>query len=138
VICSLAIVSSIAVLSILCVIVYKHIRKLQSPSYAVSNPVPQGFFLIVNLFVAGTPSFWCSINLDFIQSFDGWYLLRWLKLGYLGGGKYCTLEGVTMTSGELESALWTFIITLNTLMMIVGGRSTREWLSRKTSSGNAR
>jgi hypothetical protein len=75
---------------------------------------------------------------DFIQSIGGLLAIRWVALDKVVPGPLCTLQGVLLTSGDIGSAIWTFIITIHTFILLAGGRRLRYWITEKTSAGVGR
>lgn len=73
--------------------------------------------------------------LDFIESFFGLFSTRYLTTNSFITGPYCTFQAVGLVSGVLGSAIWTFVFTVNTFLLLAGGRNTRAWLIEKSTSG---
>ena len=53
-------------------------------------------------------------------------------------GPYCTFQGLVLQCGLLGGAIWTFVVTLNTFILIAGGPSRRAWIVEKSASGKGR
>jgi hypothetical protein len=73
--------------------------------------------------------------LDFIQSFTTLFVIRYLTTNSLITGSYCAFQAVGLISGVIGSAIWTFVITVNTFLLLAGGRNTRAWVIEKSNSG---
>src|SRR5271169_1794338 len=53
-------------------------------------------------------------------------------------GPGCTLQGYLINSGDIASAIWSFVIALHTFTLLAGGRKWGSWAAEKTSSGKGR
>ena len=53
-------------------------------------------------------------------------------------GPFCTFQGVVLQCGLLAEPIWTFVVTINTFIMIAGGPGPRAWAAEKSSSGKTR
>jgi hypothetical protein len=53
-------------------------------------------------------------------------------------GPGCTLQGFLINSGDIASAIWSFVIALHTFTLLAGGPKWRGWAAEKTASGKAR
>jgi hypothetical protein len=53
-------------------------------------------------------------------------------------GPGCTLQGFLINSGDISSAIWSFIIALHSFTLLVGSPKLRGWAADKTTSGKAR
>jgi len=73
--------------------------------------------------------------LDFIESFTTLFITRFLTTDSLITGPYCTFQAVGLISGVIGSAIWTLVITVNTFLLLIGGRNMRAWVIEKSSSG---
>lgn len=62
-------------------------------------------------------------------------MVRYLTTDSLITGPYCTFQAVGLISGVIGSAIWTFVITVNTFLLLAGGVSTRAWVIEKSNSG---
>jgi hypothetical protein len=133
-------VSCAASFSLLCFLAYQAIKTKSSRGSgrsAMQNNTPQGYFWLVQLFIAGI----VSLNheeltvSDFLESFSALFIIRYLTENSLVTGPYCTFQAVALISGVVGSAVWTFVITLNTFLLLAGGRNTRAWLIEKSTSG---
>lgn len=62
-------------------------------------------------------------------------MVRYLTTDSVITGPYCTFQAVGLISGVIGSAIWTFVITVNTFLLLAGGRSTRAWVIEKGNSG---
>ena len=135
-------VSCIASFSLLCFLSYQTIRARFSRERrrrsGMRDNTPQGYFWLVQLFLAGTippVSFKAKTKPDFIQSFASLLAIRYMTTNQLITGPYCTFQAVGLISGDIGSAIWTFVITLNTFLLLAGGRNTRAWVIEKSTSG---
>lgn len=72
---------------------------------------------------------------DFLESFFALFISRYLTTNSLVTGPYCTFQAVGLISGVLGSAIWTLVVTVNTFLLLAGGRNTRAWLIEKSNSG---
>jgi hypothetical protein len=61
--------------------------------------------------------------------------IRYLSTGLLITGPYCYVQVVGLVMGDVGSALWTFIITVSTFLLLAGGRNVRAWIIEKSNSG---
>jgi len=53
-------------------------------------------------------------------------------------GSGCTLQGFLINSGDIASAIWSFVIAFHTFALLAGGSKIRGWVSEKTGSGKLR
>ena len=53
-------------------------------------------------------------------------------------GGLCTLQGFLIQSGDIASAMWSFIIAVHTFFLLAGGRRWRAWVAEKSTSGKGR
>jgi hypothetical protein len=133
--------SCVATFSFLCFLSYQTIKARFSgdpPASAVRNSTPQGYFWLVQLFIAGisrTPRTRKLTVSDFVESFSALLCSRYLTTNSLITGPYCTVQAVGLIFGVLASAIWTFVFTVNTFLLLAGGRNTRAWLIEKSNSG---
>ena len=72
---------------------------------------------------------------DFIQSFASLFVIRYLTTNLLITGPYCTFQAVALLVGVISSAIWTFVITVNTFLLLACGRNIRAWVIEKSNSG---
>ena len=134
-------ISCAASFSLLCFLAYQTINAKFSGDRgrsAIRNSTPQGYFWLVQLFIAGNsphPLNEKTYVSDFIESFTSLFIIRYLTTNSLITGPYCTFQAVGLITGVLGSAIWTFVITLNTFLLLAGGRNTRAWVIEKTNSG---
>jgi len=137
-------ISCAASFSLLCFFAYQTIKARATRdrgASAIRTSIPQGYFWLVQLFIAGilpAPSRPKTKIPDFIESFSGLFVLRYLTTSSLITGPYCTFQAVGLIAGVIGSAIWTLVITLNTFLLLAGGRNTRAWVIEKTNSGWAR
>ena len=101
------------------------------------KPSPQGFFWLVNLFVAGIP-YDDMTHSDFVQSFTSLFASRFLTTNSVSLGPLCTFQAIGLISGDVGSAIWTFVITIHTFLLLAGGRHCRAWVAEKSASGKLR
>jgi len=123
---------------LLCFLAYQAIKAKSSRRSAIENNTPQGYFWLVQLFIAGILLHFNLEHLtvsDFVESFSALFIIRYMTTNSLITGPYCTFQAVTLIGGVLGSAIWTFVITLNTFLLLVGGRNMRAWLIEKSNSG---
>ena len=43
-----------------------------------------------------------------------------------------------MTAGDLAAAIWTFVVTISTFLLLAGGTNVRDWVARKSAEGKGR
>jgi hypothetical protein len=79
-----------------------------------------------------------SADQDFVQSIGDLFVTRFLVINSVTPGPYCTLQGVVLTTGDVGSAIWTFVIATHTFVLVVGKPKWREWVSQKSTSGKGR
>jgi hypothetical protein len=53
-------------------------------------------------------------------------------------GRGCTLQGFLINSGDVASAIWSFVVALHTFTLLAGGHKWRSWVAEKTATGKAR
>jgi len=102
-----------------------------------SKRPPQGFLWLVNLFVAGIHDR-TLVDLDFIQSFSSLPAARFLSSNSVNLGPLCTIQAIGLISGNVGSAIWTFVITVHTFLLLAGSRSFRDRITKTGSSGKPR
>lgn len=99
----------------------------------------QGFFWLVNLFIAGFFSNGhASDFLDFIQSFAGLLLANSLRLNSTLPGPFCSFQGLLLNSGDISSAIWSLVIAWHTFLTLAGGHKLRHWVAEKSAGGALR
>jgi hypothetical protein len=132
-------VSFAASLSLLCFLSYQGIKTMLSRNRGPSeiSNAPQGYFWLVQLFIAGILFLFPNGKLthsDLIESFTSLFVIRYLTTNSLITGPYCDFQAVGLIWGVMASAIWTFVITVNTFLLLAGGRKTRAWLIDKVNS----
>lgn len=50
----------------------------------------------------------------------------------------CTIQGILINTGDLSSAIWSFIIAVHTFLVLTGGNNWGEWATRKSLMGKSR
>ena len=75
---------------------------------------------------------------DFVQSLGILLTSHWLDINSIEPGAYCNFQAIVLNCGDLGSAMWTFVVALTTFLSIAGGRQTRDWINRKTTSGKTK
>jgi hypothetical protein len=53
-------------------------------------------------------------------------------------GTGCTLQGFFINSGDVASAIWSFVIAVHTFVLLAGNRKWSNWVAEKTESGKGR
>lgn len=53
-------------------------------------------------------------------------------------GPLCTMQGFLINSGDVASAIWSFIIAVHTFFLLAGGRKSRAWVAEKSTGGITR
>jgi G protein-coupled glucose receptor regulating Gpa2 len=61
-----------------------------------------------------------------------------LRLNSVLPGSVCTLQGFLINSGDIASAIWSFVIAAHTFFLLAGGRGWRSWVAEKSMSGKFR
>jgi hypothetical protein len=133
-------ISCVASGYLLCFLSYQGIKPKFSRNRgrSVISNAPQGYFWLVQLFIAGnflSPPNGKLTRSDFIESFASLFVIRYLTTNSLITGPYCKFQAVGLIWGVMASAIWTFVITINTFLLLAGGRKTRAWLIDKGNSG---
>jgi len=133
-------ISCAASFSLLCFLSYQGIKTKFSRNRgrSVISDAPLGYFWLVQLFVAGnllSPRNRKLTDVDFIESFASLFVIRYLTTNSLITGRYCNFQAVGLIWGVMGSAIWTFVVTINTFLLLVGGRKTRAWLIDNGKSG---
>lgn len=98
----------------------------------------QGYFWLVNLFVAGTIPSQSILITDLIQSLGLFLSTDSLIKNSVIPGPVCTLQGFLIQSGDISSSIWAAIIAFHTFFLLAGGRNWRAWAAEKSTSGKAR
>lgn len=75
---------------------------------------------------------------DFIQSLGLVTVAYHLVHDNVLPGGVCTLQGFLIQSGDIASAIWSFIIAVHTFVLLAGGRKWRGWVAEKSTSGKGR
>lgn len=98
----------------------------------------QGYFWLVNLFVAGTSNWDSTDLLDLLQSV-GWGLsANSLYTNSLWPGLACDVQGFFINMGDVSSSIWSLIIAFHTFLLLAGGQRARAWAAEKSTSGKGR
>jgi hypothetical protein len=80
----------------------------------------------------------CSYNLDFAQALATVTVINQLQSNSCLPGRLCTFQGWLLNTGDISSAIWSFVIAGHTFFLLAGGRQWRSWVAEKSSSGKAR
>ena len=140
-------VSLLATSSLLIFLSYTAIREHSSRKRASSrnaalgrnNRYPQGYIWLVNLFIAGeVKGYIGNWLIDFVQALGSVLSAHGLVANSVMPGPYCTFQGLVLQCGLLGGAIWTFVVTLNTFLLIAGGPNRRAWVAEKSASGKGR
>jgi len=103
-------------------------KEVSSPTHHRQVSIhTQGYFWLVNLFVA-----------DFVQSLGLVTVFHQLSQDHVEAGAFCNFQGFMINSGDIASAIWSFIIAVHTFFLLAGGRRYRAWVAEKSMSGNTR
>jgi hypothetical protein len=102
-------------------------RKESKGSFQQVSIHTQGYFWLVNLFVA-----------DFIQSLGLITIINQLLRNQVVPGAFCNFQGFMLNSGDIASAIWSFIIAVHTFFLLAGGRKYRTWVAENSTSGKSR
>jgi hypothetical protein len=122
---------------------YRNSRKPGTLSSALRGTYSihtQGYFWLVNLFIAGIGKhcrYWLII-LDFVQCLGLVIVGHALAKNSVHSGPSCTLQGFLINSGDIGSAIWSFVIAFHTFFLLAGGRKWRTWVAEKSMSGKGR
>jgi len=85
-----------------------------------------------------TFSFVPVLTTDFIQAL-GWTLISYhLAHNSVIPSPACTIQGILINTGDLSSAIWSFVIAVHTFLVLTGGKDWGEWAARKSLQGKAR
>jgi hypothetical protein len=76
--------------------------------------------------------------IDFLQALGSFSSTHGLIVNSVMPGPYCTYQGLVLQCGLLAGSIWTFVVTVNTSIWIVGRPSIRAWLAEKCTSGKSR
>jgi len=100
----------------------------------------QGYIWLVNLFVAGKVHFRIVLILflDWIQSVGLLLVANHLVTDSVLPGSLCTAQGFLINTGDVASAVWSFVIAVHTFFLLAGGRKWRTWVAEKSTTGKAR
>ena len=78
------------------------------------------------------------LTADFIQAL-GWTLISYhLAHNSVIPSPACTIQGILINTGDLSSAIWSFVIAVHTFLVLTGGKDWGEWAARKSLQGKAR
>ena len=53
-------------------------------------------------------------------------------------GPSCTLQGFLINSGDIASAIWSFVIAVHTFFLLAGVHRWRSWVADKSTAGKGR
>jgi hypothetical protein len=100
----------------------------------------QGYFWLVNMFVAGTPQVYQFVLTpeDLVQSFGLFLVTDSLRKNSVIPGPACYLQGFLINTGDISTSIWSFVIAVHTFFLLAGGRNYRAWVAEKSTSGKAR
>jgi len=118
---------------LLIVLAYKAIRNYRQKHHGTSSLREeysihtQGYVWLVNLFIA-----------DFIQSLGLILIAQHLRTNSVEPGPLCSLQGFLINSGDIGSAIWSFVIAMHTFFLLAGGRKWRVWVAEKSMQGKGR
>lgn len=73
-----------------------------------------------------------------MQSLGLFLVTNHLVLNSILPGPICTLQGFLINSGDIASAIWSFVIAVHTFFLLAGGRRWRTWVAEKSMSGKGR
>jgi hypothetical protein len=76
--------------------------------------------------------------LDCIQALGLIIVGHALAKNSVHSGPICTFQGIVINSGDIASALWSFVIAVHTFFLLAGGHRRQTWVARKSTSGKAR
>jgi len=75
---------------------------------------------------------------DFIQSLSGLLLANSLRLNSTLPGPFCSFQGLLLNSGDIGSAIWSFVIAMHTFLSLAGGHKLRQRVAEKSACGKLR
>jgi len=75
---------------------------------------------------------------DFVQCLGLVTIAYMLVHNNVEPGGMCTLQGFLIQSGDIASAIWSFIIAVHTFVLLAGGRRWRAWVAEKSTAGKGR
>lgn len=78
------------------------------------------------------------LTLDFVQGLGDVLVGVTVGQNSLMTGPGCTVQGFLINSGDVSSAIWSFVIAVHTFVLLAGGSRWRTWAAEKGSSGKAR
>jgi hypothetical protein len=84
------------------------------------------------------PSTRPRLQLDFVQGLGLLTVADGLIKDAVRAGPVCTLEGFLINSGDVSSALWSFVISVHTFTLLAGGRKWRAWAAENSTGGRGR
>jgi hypothetical protein len=76
--------------------------------------------------------------LDFVQCLGLVIVGHALSSDSVHSGPTCTLQGFLINTGDISSAIWSFVIAMHTFFLLAGGRGWRTWVADKSTSGKSR
>jgi hypothetical protein len=75
---------------------------------------------------------------DFIQAI-GWVLsVDHLATNSILPGVACNAQGFFINTGDVGSALWSFVIAVHTFLLLAGKPNWRTWAAEKSMAGKGR
>jgi hypothetical protein len=99
----------------------------------------QGYFWLINLFMAGTTEFMKkSKEPDLLQGIGLTLNTYSISKNAVVPGKGCNAQGFFINTGDLASAWWTFVIALHTFSVLAGGTKWRAWATEISTKGKTR
>jgi hypothetical protein len=75
---------------------------------------------------------------DFFQGIGLLTVLDSLVRDAVRASPLCTLQGFLINSGDVSSALWSFVISVHTFTLLAGGRKWRAWAAEHSTGGRGR
>src|SRR5436190_3404232 len=75
---------------------------------------------------------------DFVQSLGDILVGVSVSKNSLMTGVGCTVQGFLINSGDVASAMWSFVVALHTFILLAGPHKWRTWVARETASGKTR
>lgn len=133
------VLSIIATFSLLCFLVFRAVKARASSRRDYTHQTrTQGFFWLVNLFIAGWFTALPFLIIDFLQGIGIVLDLYEVSNNSAVPGNGCNAQGLFLTLGDVSSAWWTLIIALHTFLVIAGGPNIRGYVAEKSVSGKER
>jgi hypothetical protein len=63
---------------------------------------------------------------------------HWVAINSIGPGRFCNFQAIVLNSGDVGSAIWTFVVALSTFLSIAGSPGVRQWVVKKSNEGKGR